>query len=145
RVSYVTALAEAADGTLWIGSAGGGLIAYRNGTFTHYGESEGLANEQVRTLLFGRNGSLWIGTDGGGVFVRDPHGRFTHFGQESGLPEPFVMSLARDGRGRIFAATYRSGAFLFEDGRFRQVPLEPPLNEAMGFSLTQSPSGAVWL
>src|SRR5690606_26752412 len=52
---------------------------------------------------------------------------------------------ARDGRGRIFAATYRSGAFLFEDGRFRQVPLEPPLNEAMGFSLTQSPSGAVWL
>ena len=100
-VSYVTSLVEAPEGGLWIGTAGGGLLRFREGRFEHFGKAEGLGNDQIKALSLGQDGKLWIGTDGGGVFVRHPDGRFQAYGNESGLPEPLRPLVERYTRIRL--------------------------------------------
>ena len=145
KVGYVTSLAESPEGDLWIGSAGGGLVHLRDGVFTRYGAAEKLGNEQVKALRLAADGRLWIGTDGGGVYVREKDGQFRHFDAADGLTEPFVVGLCDDAEGRIFVVTYRQGPFLLVGDRFQRVPLEPELRNGLGFAVTRSPSGGVWL
>lgn len=58
-VPVITALAEAPDGSLWIGSAGGGLVRWKAGRFHRYGPADGLHNERVKS-------SAWARTAGSG-------------------------------------------------------------------------------
>src|SRR6185437_10105768 len=75
----ILSLLPARDGSLWAGTEGGGLVHYRNGAFTSFGEAEGLTNGFVRSLAQGDDGDLWVGTDRGffqmvnGHFVRLDH------------------------------------------------------------------------
>ncbi|MGE5942949.1 MAG: two-component regulator propeller domain-containing protein, partial [Flavobacteriales bacterium] len=70
----VNALAESADGNLWVGTARGisKFDRERNSfiSFNSIPNIKGwLYNGYVTSLLFDNYGSLWIGTHGGGVFV----------------------------------------------------------------------------
>ncbi|MEJ7710441.1 MAG: two-component regulator propeller domain-containing protein [Pyrinomonadaceae bacterium] len=53
---------EGRDGSLWIGTLGGGLIRLKEGKFTSYTTQEGLLHDDVRTVYEDQEGSLWIGT-----------------------------------------------------------------------------------
>jgi hypothetical protein len=108
-VPVITALAEAPDGSLWIGSAGGGLVRWDAGRFQRFGPADGLLNEQVKALSLGRDGRLWIGTDGGGVFVRSPEGRVRNYGPAEGLEDPYVIGLKMDVSGKLIVATAAGG------------------------------------
>lgn len=61
----IRALAEDSDGNLWIGTDGGGLDCYRNGTFSAMHQDRGLPSESVTALLLDKEGTLWIGTRAG--------------------------------------------------------------------------------
>lgn len=63
----LAALAEDRDGSLWIGTYGGGLTRMRDGAFTALTAKEGLPSDIVRTLYADRSGALWVGTDGSGL------------------------------------------------------------------------------
>ncbi|MBI4752419.1 MAG: response regulator [Acidobacteria bacterium] len=58
----IWALAEDAEGTLWIGTNGGGLMAYRAGEWRTYDTNQGLLSQIVTTLQTDATGNLWIGT-----------------------------------------------------------------------------------
>ncbi|TDR40017.1 two component regulator with propeller domain [Tahibacter aquaticus] len=74
--NVVMALATQADGTLWIGTAGGGLARYDAALdrFERYraGAQTGLANNYVRTVQAGSDGLLWVGCFGLAVQRFDP-------------------------------------------------------------------------
>ena len=60
------------DGTLWLGTFGGGLNKFTKPKsdndppkFKHYRISDGLANDVVRGILQDNEGNLWIGTSNG--------------------------------------------------------------------------------
>ncbi|MGE3313339.1 MAG: two-component regulator propeller domain-containing protein, partial [Limisphaerales bacterium] len=145
-VSYVTSLAEGPDGSLWIGTGGGGLVRYAHGTFERFAAADGLSNEQVKALHFDRAGDLWIGTDGGGLFVRYAWtGRFRAFTEKDGLPEPFIFGITEDPEGNLLLATYKQGPWRRVGERFEPIPLFPPHTAGYGFALTRSPTGRVWL
>ncbi len=144
-VPVITSLAEDADGSLWVGSAGGGLVRYQGGRFQRFGGAQGLANEQVKALSMGADGRLWIGTDGGGVFVRERDGRFRHFGADEGLEDPFIIGLKADHSGELIVATFRQGPWRMRDGRFERLKLEPAPSGGRDLSLSRGPSGRVWL
>ncbi|MGA3226271.1 MAG: two-component regulator propeller domain-containing protein [Acidobacteriaceae bacterium] len=55
----------ARDGSLWIGTDGGGLVHFKDGVFRAYSEATGLANSFVRSLMEDDQGRIWIGTDNG--------------------------------------------------------------------------------
>ncbi len=99
----VLALAAAEDGTLWIGTDGGGVSRYQAGSFRRYTTREGLVHDQVNTLLMDRDGDLWVGTRGG--LSRLVDGRFVNMTRREGLPDDDVRSLAQDRRGDVWIGT----------------------------------------
>jgi ligand-binding sensor domain-containing protein/signal transduction histidine kinase len=63
--SHVSVLAEESDGTVWAGSAGGGLLQFKEGKFIAIPAGSGLAGNLIESLLTDREGRLWVGTDAG--------------------------------------------------------------------------------
>ena len=63
--SHVSVLAEEPDGTVWAGSAGGGLLQFKDGKTIAVPAGSGLAGNLVGSLLTDREGKLWVGTDAG--------------------------------------------------------------------------------
>ncbi|MFZ0827000.1 MAG: two-component regulator propeller domain-containing protein [Verrucomicrobiia bacterium] len=63
--SHVSTLAEESDGTIWAGSAGGGLLQFKEGKFVAIPAGSGLAGNRIESLMADRDGRLWVGTDAG--------------------------------------------------------------------------------
>ena len=63
--SFVSALAEESEGTIWAGSASDGLFQFSEGKFTAVPASAGLTGKSVEALLLDQEGKLWVGTDVG--------------------------------------------------------------------------------
>lgn len=63
----VLSLYQDRQGTLWVGTAGGGLNRFDRAeeTFTHYGERDGLPNNVVYGILEDEQGCLWLSTNKG--------------------------------------------------------------------------------
>src|SRR4030095_5667498 len=68
----VRAFASTRDGALWLGTNGGGLTRYREGTFTRVTHAEGLPSDLIRSLYQDADGWLWVGTEGRGLARLDP-------------------------------------------------------------------------
>ena len=98
----VRAIAEVAQGNLWIGTERGGLNCLRDGQFTVYPkEAGGLPNSSVSALLADRDGVLWIGTPGSGL-VRFQNGKWTRYRARDGLSGISVSYLLEDGEGFLW-------------------------------------------
>jgi len=50
------------DGTVWLGSTGGGLTRWRGGRFATLTSRQGLINDSIEQILGDGSGNLWIGT-----------------------------------------------------------------------------------
>ena len=102
----ITALLEdPGDGTLWIGTWGGGLARYKSGRFQSYTINDGLPSNfvQNRGLVLDKRGSLWIGTDKGlGLFGA---GRFLRYMGRPELSHQNITSLTSAPDGTLWAAT----------------------------------------
>lgn len=103
----VTAIHEEEDGTLWVGTRGGGL--YRRdiqGQWRRFGKSDGLPSEVIRFLALAPDGGLWIGTAGAGL-VLHRKGVFSSVARSRGLPDDSVSQLVTDNAGRLWLGTNR--------------------------------------
>jgi len=99
-------LCETRDGSLWAGTYGAGLWRLRNGELRLFTVADGLASNQIRSLMEGTDGTLWIGTFGGGLdALRD--GRFYHAGARDGLLSDNVSHIEDDGQGELWLSTTR--------------------------------------
>lgn len=102
RHSYVTALAWTPDGTLFIGTNGGGVSRLAAGRIEPVSLPR-LDPHVVWALLTARDGSLWIGgTTGLGHLAG---GALEVFDQTRGLLSGTVLSLAEDRDGSIWIGT----------------------------------------
>ncbi len=99
----VRALADDAQGNLWIGTDGGGLHrwnhAARSATAVHV--ADGLPSEQVSALLVDREGMLWVGTPGNGLARYDGHG-WTRYSTDDGLISNSIGYLLEDDAGNLW-------------------------------------------
>jgi len=105
----IRALCESADGTLWFGPDNGGLMSYKDGTFSVLPLS---SNAQVKALCETRDGSLWIGTLKG--LARYKGGQFTWFTATDGLSDNSILTICEDREGNLWLGTGR-GLTLFQD------------------------------
>lgn len=61
----IRALFADSDGTLWIGTFGGGLAEYRNGEFHHFSVADGLLSDNIAHIEDDLHGNLWLSTTRG--------------------------------------------------------------------------------
>ncbi len=106
RSPFVNALAEDAEGALWIGVAHGELWRLKEGVFTAYRPEWSKAWMRFWALLPDGDGGLWIGTLGGGLlYFRE--GRFSRVTQADGLLDDNVSQILDDRLGYLWIGTSR--------------------------------------
>lgn len=148
----------ARDGSVWIGTNGGGLYRWAPGAcrWRHYPLSADLRLTApvniVLALAEDLEGRIWAGTRGAGLFRVD---------SESGRAEPFtlpvsdaagnVFSLLADRKGRLWAGTHGGGVFRIDPGssgveRYGPGPAggDGPADDRV-WALLESSSGAVYM
>jgi ligand-binding sensor domain-containing protein/signal transduction histidine kinase len=103
RNHNVAALAVGLDGSLWIGTYGGGLVHLKDGVFSRLTETNGLVGNEISYLCPTRDGTLWIGTTKG--VSQYKNGTFTNYTRKEGLVSSIVRAVSEDGEGNIWVAT----------------------------------------
>ena len=114
----VTALHQARDGYLWVGTAAG-LARFDGLQFVLVVDDQAphLEHSYIWALHEDADSTLWIGSGNG--LTRHSRGAFTTYAARDGLPVDFVRTLARDQDGRLWVGTYGGGLCHYE----------PPLTE----------------
>lgn len=130
------------DGTLWIGTEGGGLVSYRDGAFRLWSKQQGLTNNYVRALREDNRGRLWIGTDAGLFQMRD--GRVERIDGRNQIPSIAVHAIYQDVRGRMWVGGFH--LLRFDEQGTRPVEIQLPRGQTDNVkSILQSNDGTVWI
>ncbi len=153
------ALAQSADGTLWVGTQEG--LFWFDGQdhgWLRRSTTEGLRSNRISSLVVDDLGALWIGTRGGGLSRRDPTTTaFTNYSHEPDDPrslgEDDIMALALDWEGRLWIATARNGLSRLDldsvEAGFERIEHDPERTESLSDSRTRTlhidPSGTLWV
>lgn len=130
-------IAEAADGTLWLGTEEQGMIAYQPSDNTikvykhDYTNSNSLGSDLVRAIIVDQKNNLWIGGINGGLDHFNPQTKtFKNYQNEPGngtsLSQRTVSALFLDRQDNLWVGTHRGGINLYTPGseRFRLVQQE---------------------
>ena len=132
-------LLTATDGTLWIGTEGGGLVSYADGSFRFWSKVEGLTNGYVRALRQDGKGDIWIGTDDG--LFRLHNRRIERIDGRNGVPFSSIHAIYMDRNGRLWAGGFHF--LLFRDGSFTEMKLPGGLIDNVK-SIIQTRDGTLW-
>jgi signal transduction histidine kinase/CheY-like chemotaxis protein/sugar lactone lactonase YvrE len=116
----VRSVVAAADGTVWAGSDGGGLLQIDGYALRRHGPAEGLLGTMVRSLALDRDGGLWVAVHGEGL-QRLQHGRWQRWTADDGLPSAIINSLLADDDGSLWIGSADRGLIRFADGQFEQI------------------------
>src|SRR5687767_7575336 len=95
--SAITALAQDADGYLWLGSFAG-LIRFDGVRFVHWSTigSPSLPESLIHALTVARDGSLWIGFGNMGGVGRIQGETLRVYPSGQGLPDGSIQSIVED-------------------------------------------------
>jgi ligand-binding sensor domain-containing protein/signal transduction histidine kinase len=110
---YVSSFAEDRAGNLWIGFSGdGGLVRYRDQSFTLFTASDGVPAGQIRNLLIDSAGRLWVPSYRGGLSrIDNPSGEqqptLVTYTTGEGLSSNEIAAVSEDRWGRIYIGTGR--------------------------------------
>ncbi len=142
------AIAEASDGTLWAGGAGG-VFVYTDGRWKNLGLADGLSNQEVTALAVGADGAAWVGYRlGGGIDrVRVVPGGVTIDKEVQGRwANGLVYFLNFDRQGRLWAGTER-GVEVWDGTRWSHYDMRDGLAwddcDLNGFAAATD--GTVWI
>ncbi len=103
--SYVFSILAAPDGTIWVGTWGGGVARYDGNTWRNFTSKDGLAGNIVYAIARDQKGVLWFGTNNG--VARYDGNTWRSFGTADGLLDSNVYALAVAPDGDIWAGTAR--------------------------------------
>ena len=141
---FVTALAEEPDGTVWAGSAGGGLYQFSEGKFTSVPANAGLTGKAVEALLPDREGKIWVGTDEG--LNRLQRKSLFTLGQSEGLGFGVVQGLAEVSPGVVWAVKPSDGIYRWDGRSFSRLNAAGlSLHESQINTLLMAQDGVCWV
>jgi signal transduction histidine kinase/ligand-binding sensor domain-containing protein len=138
RDNEVNALAEDTDGSLLIGTFGGGLTRMKDGKFTTFTVKDGLPSDIIRVLARNRDGGIWIGTDKGLTLFKD--GNFIAPKGDTNLLNNRVLDLYTHNDGTVIVALSKGVLLKLVDDKFIQFSPDK-LRLTM---VTGLPDGSIW-
>lgn len=116
--AQISAIHEARDGTIWIGTVQDGLFRYSPAAGRLMQYPHGAANPQslnhsrVHAIDEGPVGHVWVATDAGLSRLDPLVGEFVHFGERDGLPAPAILCALVGPNGEVWVAARRGLARL---------------------------------
>lgn len=140
----VTAIKQARDGFLWIGTVAG-LVRFDGVHFERF-EREALSplkSIRIQALHEDAGGTLWIGTDGAGVW-RYSGGQCLPISNEERLARATVTCIAEDRDGRIWMGT-SSGLNVWDRGRITVMTVRDGLPHDSVTGMHVARDGVVWI
>ena len=148
-VSYISALYQDRDGTLWVGAYGGdrndrwkrdGLRLFKDGRFVSPAGLRSLGT--VRALLQDQQGALWLGCDD--KLVRYDQGVRRIFTTRDGLATDYATVLVEDHAGNLWIGG-QGGLTRFARGRFTAYTLRDGLPSPNVRSLYVDRENVLWI
>jgi len=142
--SPITALAQSADGYLWLGTPEG-LFRFDGIAFERYQPqfARQLPDEQVTSILALPSGDLWIGYRAGEIshLQRD---QVMNYDRRDGLPAGRVWGIVQDRKGAIWGAT-DGGLLRLEGGRWKVIGREWNFPGKSAFAIYEDRLGTLWV
>jgi diguanylate cyclase (GGDEF)-like protein len=132
------------QGTLWIGTTGGGLMSFAGEKFTVYSTSNGLPHQEVRHVIADPKGGVWAATAGGGL-VRVVNGEIKVYTTKDGLPTDHLTALGLGRQGELWIGTWGAGVARLRDGRFSTINGTGGLAGDQIWSLHVDREDSVWV
>ncbi|WP_057939391.1 hybrid sensor histidine kinase/response regulator transcription factor [Algoriphagus resistens] len=116
----IGSLAEGKNGSIWIGTDGGGLDHYfpQTETILHFEHNpanpQSLSNNYIISLLEDSQNNLWVGTYQGGLnLLNASTGHYKHYLQESQENGNDVRVIFEGKNGQIWVGTNRGGLYRY--------------------------------
>jgi signal transduction histidine kinase/ligand-binding sensor domain-containing protein len=135
---------EDREGSLWLGTYGGGVMVLDPGGRTkHLTREQGLPSDLVRCLFEDREGNLWAGFEGRGL-ARIRRAMFARYGRTEGLSDETVLSACEGGDDEIWVGTNGDGVYRIHDNEIRRFGAAEGLTNQFVWSLRRDRSGQVW-
>jgi signal transduction histidine kinase/ligand-binding sensor domain-containing protein len=120
----VRCFAEGQDGTIWMGTEGGGLFRHARGQTTNIPAPAGFKMDIIHALQVTDDDALWIGTWGNGL-LRWAHGDWLHLGHAEGVPSDSISDIQSDAAGNLWVGS-SSGLFEIRSERLHQFSTRRP-------------------
>lgn len=133
------------SGALWIGTRGGGVIRYKNGTFKALMGNTLLLGSEVWCIKESLDGSIWIGSGAG--LCRFANNSFTRIPLPETSPNSnrTVRSLLEDRNGHTWAGTGMDGLLLIKKRGSEFHAESMGLAGIEILSLFEDRKGAIWI
>jgi signal transduction histidine kinase/CheY-like chemotaxis protein/streptogramin lyase len=139
----VRAVFEDRDGTLWVGTNGGGLSQFRDGHFKTFTTKDGLTSNAVFSVYQDKEGTLWVGTFGGGV-NRWSKGKFAAYQSDPGVTRDDVWAFLQDREGSLWVGG-DSGLRQLRDGQATTYSLAEGLSSDVVLPIFEDQEGSLWM
>jgi signal transduction histidine kinase/ligand-binding sensor domain-containing protein len=130
------------EGGLWIGSENAGAAILRQLPFATIGRKDGLAADQVRSLLQDARGDLWFGTSAG--LTRLHQGVYSTMAVAQGLASDEIIALAGSSSDDLWAGT-PDGLSHIEGGRITTLTASDGLPDDDIRSLLEARDHSLWI
>ena len=147
--NWVNSILQASDGALWFATRGGGVVRFKDSTWTVYSRAEGLPGTEALALIestvMGEPASVFAGTADG--LARFDGSRFVSMGFPTASRSNRVTSLfeMKEGPASTLWVGTREGILRFRSGQWTifsvPVPRTPANNPVRGFALTTALDG----
>lgn len=116
RSNDIRVFTWADDGTLWLGSYGGGALRRTTEGWKALGMAEGLASDTVYDIYIDDDNSVWLATGGGVSRYKD--GEIDSWSVKDGLADQRVFKIAPAADGSLWFSTLTNGLSRYHDGKF---------------------------
>lgn len=136
----VLAIAEA-EGALWLGTDGNGLVRLSADGLKVFTRQQGLSDNSVLALHTDREGSLWIGTRHGLDLYRG--GLRPGPGRAATLAT--VAAIQEDRDGSLWVGTRGSGLVRFSHGRWSRFSEKEGLSSNVVLAVYEDREGSLWV
>jgi hypothetical protein len=105
---YVTRIAFAPDGAVWIGTPRG-ATRVQDRYWVSYTSANGLGNSWVSGIAVAADGKIFFATNGGGLSLFAGATRKTYDTANSKIPSNFLTAVAVDKQNRVWVGTFGAG------------------------------------
>ncbi|HEY3862519.1 MAG TPA: two-component regulator propeller domain-containing protein [Verrucomicrobiae bacterium] len=138
----VIALAEDAEGGLWVGTRDGRL--WRRWHNQWFDQPDPWREHAIAGIVFDRDGSVLVGTSGAGLY-RMRGGKIIHYGKAGGLVSELIRTLYLDRAGALWIGTEGGGLSVLRGEKISTFTTRQGLPDNTISQILEDDFGCLWL